>query len=243
MAVTAGGILQRTGAGGFVPDHAGHRGRSLLLIGCLGTAGHAGIDLVGHGRDAFGGRIGARRPKHGPHEGHHIHDHQPPDRLGVTSRQHHADGPAHRMTDHRRLLEALLADIAGEVLGDRRGDRPFGIVHGGRAGEALDVHPVHPIAVLELVGQPVPDFRRGRQAGDQDDIAQRMFGAIDADVKTAGFESGVLVPMRVRASMGSVSLLGPYGRRQGGGGNNGGGQGEFHQRCLLKGVPGKAQAL
>ena len=143
------------------------------------------------------------------------------------------------MADHRRPLKGLFADITGDVLGHGGGDGPLGIVLGGRAGEALDVDAMDAIAALQLLRQRVPDLGRGRQAGDQDDVAGRVLGAINADVKAPRLEIGVLVAVgggRGRGVSAVAVVLGQGRARQGGGGEQGH-KGGLHWRGLSVSVP------
>ena len=116
--------------------------------------------------------------------------------------------------------QALFADVAGDLLGcggrdGRRGRSRLGVRAGRSPGEPVDLDAVHAPAraVLrrQMVDRPLPDFGRGTEAGDQDDVAS-IHVANDADMDAVGLEIGMLVAVGVtRLRMGAMPVL-----RQGG---------------------------
>ncbi|TPW04736.1 MAG: hypothetical protein FD125_1027 [bacterium] len=97
---------------------------------------------------------------------------------------------------------------------------PRGVVLCRRAGEALHMDAVHPVAALQLFGQQVERVGRGGQAGDQDDVADRMIGSVDPHVEPSGFEvgMGVTVAGLGRGGLGGGRVLAMVAVRLGEGG-------------------------
>ncbi|MNE30720.1 hypothetical protein D3C80_1242520 [compost metagenome] len=216
--------MQRAGAGGFGPDHGGDGGLGLgqVLIARRGRLG--GEDLISDGDDALG--RGSGRAEHGAHEGDHVHDHQLADQVGMPRGQHHAHGPAHGMADDGRLVQALLADVAGDLLGHRGGDRSACIALGRGAGEALNMDAVNAVGAVQVIDRSLPDGGRGAQAGDEDDVRPLT---LDGDMDAVRGEGGVRM---VVSGVVDVAVLGQDGlcggQQQGGGPGSKDGGGADH---------------
>ncbi|MNR06062.1 hypothetical protein D3C85_1221220 [compost metagenome] len=135
--------------------------------------------------------------------------------------QHHAHGPAHRVADDGGLVQAVFADVAGDFFGHRGGDGAGRIGLGRGAGEALNMDAVNPPAHAVLRDQvihgPLPDFGRGAEAGNEDDVAPIRV-AVDRDMDAVGREGGVGMALGVV----DVTVLGQGGCAQ----QQGGGQGD-----------------
>ncbi|MNY23725.1 hypothetical protein D3C86_1574030 [compost metagenome] len=124
------------------------------------------------------------------------------------------------MADDGGLVQALFADVAGDLLGHRGGDGAGRIALGGRAGEALNMDAMDTVAARQMIDRALPDLGRGRQAGDQDQVG-RAFGAVDAHMQAVRGEGGVGVAVSgVALGAVHVAVLGQGGL--GGGQQQGG---------------------
>ncbi|MNE31741.1 hypothetical protein D3C80_1253220 [compost metagenome] len=128
------------------------------------------------------------------------------------------------MADHGGLVQALLADVAGDLLGHGGGDGACGVALGRGAGEALNMDAMDAVTASQMIDHALPDLGRGRQAGDEDQVGG-VFGAVDAHMQAVRGEGGVGVAFGVvhMAVLGQGGLGG--GQQQGGcpGSKNGSG--------------------
>jgi hypothetical protein len=112
------------------------------------------------------------RPPQRAEEGQAVHAHQPADSLRMLLGQHQSRQGAHRMTDHRRPLQPLTADVAVQFL-DHRLDEGAVAMTPGLAGEARQLHEMDPVRRLQPIRRGPPHFPRTAEAGDQDHIGAR----------------------------------------------------------------------